>query len=502
MIGIRLPHRAAGFLPLAALASLLLLFLSSTLVVDPDLYHEMALIRAALSEGTIPREEIFAYTPAVSPSVHHEWGTGAILYWVATRGGGAGLLALKYALGFAVLAATLLAARLARASWGTLCALAPVAIVMADVGFTTVRAGFFTLLLLSTILVAIQMDRAGARWWVLPWLPLHLLWLNLHGGFVAGLLLLALHWAEGLCRGRGAQRHLIACGAAMAALVAVNPYGLHYVGYLARALAMPRPRILEWQPIWAAPHLLAMVAVSLVVAIVAVRELGLRRAPGWPAVLISALAATCHLRHVSLYALVWLALVPGWVDQTATGAWLQDGWARRRRLVAGLSTALIVACLTGAWSREPWRLRIPANRAEVGHGPPVIYPAGAVEYLRARQFEGNVLTSYDTGSFVIWNLHPAVRVGMDSRYEVAYLPEVADRISEFYAGGPGWRSLLGQYPTDLVLAATTDPVAELLERQTAWRIAYADDVFRLYARPGLELPIVDRRGERIEARFP
>ena len=77
---------------------LLLKGISQNSFVDPDLFHEMALIRDALRLGHLPLLDTLAYTPTLEPTIHHEWGTGAILYLVSTRWGGAGLLLLKYLL--------------------------------------------------------------------------------------------------------------------------------------------------------------------------------------------------------------------------------------------------------------------------------------------------------------------------------------------------------------------------------------------------------------------
>ena len=69
----------AAVLALAAMAG----YRVSGTVVDPDLWHEMALFRAALALGSLPLHDLFAYTPTVFPSIHHEWGAGAIGYGVA-----------------------------------------------------------------------------------------------------------------------------------------------------------------------------------------------------------------------------------------------------------------------------------------------------------------------------------------------------------------------------------------------------------------------------------
>jgi hypothetical protein len=61
--------------------------ISKLTFVDIDLFHEMALYREVLNRGSIPRNDVFSYIPTLNPVVHHEWGTGAILYWVTVKTG-------------------------------------------------------------------------------------------------------------------------------------------------------------------------------------------------------------------------------------------------------------------------------------------------------------------------------------------------------------------------------------------------------------------------------
>jgi hypothetical protein len=46
------------------------------------------------------------------------------------------------------------------------------------------------------------------------------------------------------------------------------------------------------------------------------------------------------------------------------------------------------------------------------------------------------------------------------------------------------------------------PVAALLADAGGWRRVYRDDVYELFARPGLLLPAVDRTSRPLVAAFP
>src|SRR5258708_5492364 len=82
--------------------------------------------------------------------------------------------------------------------------------------FTAIRALLFTMLFVALLLTALEQDREGQRRWIAWWLPLHVLWLNLHAGFVVGLALMAVHTVEQAAR-RARAGHLIGTLLAMVA---------------------------------------------------------------------------------------------------------------------------------------------------------------------------------------------------------------------------------------------------------------------------------------------
>lgn len=467
--------------------------------MDPDVFHQLALIREARAIGHIPLEDRFAYTPTVSPSIHHEWGSGAVLTLATQAAGACGILLLKYALALGIAVLSWTTARRYGASVAVLFALFPPGILLAATGFSTLRAQVYTLFFTALLFFALERDRRGARRWVWPWLAVHVAWLNLHAGFVVGLVLFALHTLESIAR-RRPSRHLVLALAAMGALILANPYGWRYLPAIAHGLTLDRSLVTEWDPIWRETAAVqAMFAFSLLAIVYAVVRRGWRNLEGWLLVAATALAAIQHQRHLSIHAVAWCALVPGWIAGTPLGFVLESAWSRRRA-VFGAAAALVLGSSAAVLATQaPWRLRVPANPGE--HGS-LLYPAGAVEYLATNAFQGNVMTPFTVGAYVSWRLHPRVKVSFDSRYEAAYPPEAALLNRDFYAAREGWRATLARDPTDAVLAPAGARIVGELDRLAGWTRAYADDAFVLFARPGLELPRVDRRGQRIEAAFP
>jgi hypothetical protein len=174
---------------------------------------------------------------------------GAVLTAVAKPWGLGGLAALRYGLALATLAVCMWCARRRGASLAIICPLLIPGLFFSRVAFSPVRAQAVTLFMLACLLFFLDADRRGRRAWALPWLVLYVVWLNVHGGFAAGLILFAAHAVEQTVR-RAPSLHLWGLLAAMVALIAVNPYGAHYYSYLWTGLLMDRPLVEEWASLW------------------------------------------------------------------------------------------------------------------------------------------------------------------------------------------------------------------------------------------------------------
>jgi hypothetical protein len=485
-------ERVTLVLALVALAGTLLA--GGTRLIDPDSWHQMALMREALATGTIPRTDPFAYTSSVEPMVHHEWGMGLVQYALVQSLGFPGLALLRDLLALGVGFACLLCARRRGAGHPVLWATLPVAVMMLWVGITTVRAQMFTLLFLAWLLWFLELDRSGRRWWIAPWLVMYVLWANLHGGFVVGVIALALYTLEQGLRRRPVG-HLVGILAAMALLVALNPYGIDYYPYLWHGLRMDRPNITEWNPILEASWVIqAAYAVSLVLVAYALWRGGLAKTAGVLFLFAAVYAAAKHQRHVSIYAVAWACYVPAALSVTPLAAMLGRALAPGRRRVAVAASVAALAGIGAYLKGEPWQAQLPAQAEE---GALILYPVGAVDYLRGRGFQGNVLTPFSAGAFVTWELYPAVRVSLDGRYEVAYEPELLDQHLEFYRAEGAWERLIEDPPADAILALANAPVVAALEQHEGWRRVYRDDAYEVFARAHSALPAEDRRGEQL-----
>lgn len=495
-------------------------------VVDLDLFHEMSLFRETIKTGELSHNDVFSYIPTKSPVVHHEWGTGAILYLVTVQFGfgSNGLMILKYLLSAFVAIGCYIFAIRQSSSCYIFSFLSLFGISLGCIGFTTIRAQLFSLLFLVFFIFLIEEDRKNKRWALLAWLPIHIIWLNIHGGFLVGLGLFAIYiferlWKEYLTEKnclnaiKKSKLQLIVLIAACF-LVVANPYGMEYLPYIWNAIALDRSSyISEWRPTWEVSNTaLLLLILSLSLVIYATTQKKIRDMPGLLILAATAWFALQHYRHLSLYAVVWICYSPAYIENTKLGDLIEKTYRHNQKKLAIFFIIIGTLGIIFAVQKEFWQLRIPTTAEERNEGVP-IYPAGVVKYLKDNNFSGNIMVPFDAGAYVSWNLYPNVKVSMDSRFEVAYsIKSVTDNIN-FYSANEGWQDTLARYSTDAILVPRWSKVEKILRQNTTqkspdsstiWIPVYIDDGYSLYMRSYFEheYPIEDMSGTRIIGTFP
>ena len=461
-------------------------------IADPDLWEHVRFGQDILASRSIPAVDPYSYLTAGQHWINHEWLAEVVLAAAYNAAGDGGLLAIKI---FILLAIVGLLYRHLRAEGARTLAAGVVILAVAfimEVGTRTIRPQLFSylffLLLLLTIYAA--QTRHVRALWLAP--PLLAVWANFHGAFVAGLGLLAVWSATRIAEiGRAAIKEKSpwvrpCCQIALPGLAAVlaamlNPYGPKLLGFLWETATVPRPDIMEWQPV-SVTNAEGIAYLALTgLSIVALATTSRRR---WPA-LIAAFACTAvlplaALRHLPLAALAAAVLAGEYLGE-AWRRWLPAGRGPSRgqpRLRLGLATALVpwtgAAVLSGAVVCHLLRVAIDPKHAA--------FPARAVAVLRASGVGGNLAVFFNWGQYAIWHLSPQIKVSYDGRRETVY-PESLRRLNDDWAAGVGrWDALLDRYPTDLALVDRRLPVYNLMRLKAGWTLVYEDQLAALFAR--------------------
>ena len=220
--------------------------------VDPDFWWHLRTGQLIVGSG-IPRHDPFSWTAAGKVWVTHEWLSEVFIYGVESTLGYLGnALFFGLVAGAALLVMYALGRRLGSGTKPLVLLMLPASFVM--LRFIAVRPQEFTWLLFAVFVYVLQRREEGdaVPLWVLP--PLMAVWVNLHLGFVYGLVAVAVwtliqvvRWLR--TRAVELRTPLLVAGACLLATF-VNPNGpaiLWYpVKYLLEGRA-DRSLVMEWQ---------------------------------------------------------------------------------------------------------------------------------------------------------------------------------------------------------------------------------------------------------------
>jgi hypothetical protein len=399
-----------------------------------------------------------------------------IAYAALHLGGGSAIVILNWIVAICGLALAVACAMRQSCSAVTVSIVGLLALPLLAIGYLPIRAQAYSFACFAALLLAVELDRAGRRWWIPAWLLIFLLWLNIHGSCVLAFGVLGCYWAEGLLQ-RSLRWRVLAVLLAMGGMLALNPNGTDYYRYLVRTLSMSRLAIREWGPVgtYGTDNLsMIVILIALIVYAIAKRKVSLY---GICLLAASAAAGLMHWKMIPYFGVVSLAMLPGFLSGTALERECMAIMDKNagRIVLAGL----IVASVTGLVLFGSWRASVPSS-----------FPVGAVEYLKQQRFSGNLMADFNQGAYVIWNLYPAVKVSMDSRFDVAYPTSVVFENQGFFTNGSGLREFVAKYPTDAVLAARGGPAESALV-SAVWKRVYCDSAFAVFASPALTLPIAN-----------
>ncbi len=447
--------------------------------VDPDLWGHL-LFGNLLLAGTIPEANGLAYTALTHPWLNHEILAEAALAAVFNSLGARGLVVLKTVIGLASLLLVWRAARRrSHGSWAAAIATAVAAFVMAP-GFM-IRPQLFTLFFLALTLDVLSAARyrAHGRAWYLP--ALAVLWVNTHGGVLAGVGLaaiavvatLAARARHGVLSAREVRATALWLAALGAALV-VNPYGPRLLHFLLTGVTPPVP-ITEWAPVVLGDTSFALFKAMLVVTIAWLAIAGRARAPEIAIVCAAALAALMHRRHIPLFAIAAAPVLAACLADVARRLRQQPELAATQRLArGGLAVAAVMQLVLAVLVIGKSGVRIDVD--------PRTYPVQAMRFLDQNAISGNVALPFDWGEFALWSLAPESKVAVDGRFTTAYPTEVLAEAWRFMTGGDGWDDLLTRHPTDIVVAARSHPSASGLRGHPEWEYVYSDAVSLIFLR--------------------
>jgi len=348
--------------------------------------------------------------------------------------------------------------------------------------------------------------------WLLPLLML--VWVNVHGGFLVGLVLPAIYWFGALWqwfRLKGNRfddvlqkirlahqlRALTLSGVLTVAATFVNPYGFklhfHIYRYLSNRFLMDH--IDEFQ----SPnfHYVAQKCFAGLLLLALIAVVTKRRKIGINHILVLLFAAYSGLyasRNIPISSLLlilvigpWLSdamdiLVERWSGLRARGQASTQFVQRMEAMEFSLQGHLwpLAAILLSCWIAAHGG-RLGATLLMEAEFDAKRFPVAAVNYLDKKHVPEPLVSTDDWGGYLIYRMYPRVRMVVDDRHDF-YGEEFLKSYLKMVRVEPGWGQFLQQHQAHCALVPKNSALANILLETPGWRSIYTDDVAVAFVR--------------------
>jgi hypothetical protein len=455
-------------------------------VVDTDLYWHLATGRYIVETGQIPQTDPFSSTRVGTPWVNVQWLPQIGLY-LLYRAGGFGALSLLVAV-----LVTLAGVFVWRAMTGDvfLRAFGLVLFAAASGLVWTPRPNILTFVLLAALnyLLYIYRHKSIDRLWLIP--VLFLVWVNLHGGYMIGLILIGatllgdaidrLLGQPGLaCMTRSGMRKLLVVTVLGVLALVVNLYGI-------QALLLPLQTVgmeasARWIMEWASPdfHQLSEQPMLwlLLLTLLAVGRSGRRMdLSDGLSVAGFALLAFVSRRNIGLYAVVCAPIFVRYAAAAVEN--MRTRPAAPRGAGIGWLNALILFIVAAL---AAFKVAVAASPAAQSAAERDLAPVAAADWLASNRPAGAMFNSYNWGGYLLWRLWPDYPVYVDGRADV-YGDEFLRAYLKIALAEPGFDTTLDEQRIGFVAVERDSALSRMLSGIDVWSLAYADEQAVIYTR--------------------
>ncbi len=496
----------------AFLIPILVLFWCTTgvgwLLTDSDTGWHIRTGEWILRNGRVPAVDIFSFTRPGSPWFAWEWLSDVVMAAVHHVAGLRGIVLLSLVL--LALTSTCIYRNAVAESGHRLAAIVLTSLAM---GASTIHwlarphlvTPLFAAVFLGTL---IRVESTRKTHLLLVLAPLTILWVNLHGGFFVGIVLLITYAlgsvAEDLIQQDGvrvltlAKKYALTAAACLAASL-INPYGyrlhIHVAQYLGTSFYAQR--ISEFQSAdfhsFSAAYFETLLAlacaaafwhlasgrltqVMLLLSWMHLALFSVRNIPIFAAVAAPGIASALHewLEYAhSCSSPNWLRRFSSSVSELESGLQLIASHSKRDRLHCIPCLAVLTL---GVFLAYPGRLK--ALHAEFD---PNRFPVMAISAVSQQAAPESIrlYADWQWGGYLIYRLWPSLKVFDDGRTDF-YGPAFVQNGLDVWDAKSNWSTILAQYDVNATLLPVDSALATVLRERPDWTPIYQDQVAVLF----------------------
>jgi hypothetical protein len=492
-----LKYKSKIFVPSLANLLFLVLFLSLSLssvgflLSDADTGWHIRAGEFILETGSVPRHDIFSFAHPSPDWLNHQWLSEVIMALIHKSLGLTGIViffALLISLTYSMLF------KLIQKEEGNIFLAAFIILftIASSLFHWFARPHLFTLLFFVfgySILEDYQYRNIN-RLYFFP--PLILFWVNLHGGFISGFILMFIYLVGNLIKlivGVGTKElyKQKTKGLTLTILVClfvsmINPYGLTTLVYPFKLISQKliMDNMGEFQsPNFHLPVLLPskyfLLSMIFIIGI-------LRKNLNIIEILLIVLFTNMAFFSVRFIPLLCIVSSPILVRN---GEWILNrmdsrfvhGLQRKSKDICSVDVSakgylwLVAGILVIVMATAGNRIehQFDENRK----------PVEAVKFLKRVPLQGNMFNDDEFGDYIIYSAYPQYRVFIDSRVDMHGSQKLKDYLTMVYFR-PGWEKIVEKYNINWIIVSSDSILSRYLLERNDWKLIYADKVARIF----------------------
>lgn len=485
---------------------------------DYDFWWHIATGRYIVENGSLPDRDLFSYTSALeenkNPFPEREnfilkqyWLSQVIFYLLYDYAGPNGIIILRTTLLIATLFLVLLRFRKYSVSF-------PISFIFLFLLFyglgraTGERPVLFTIFFTALTFIILDDFKSNKGKKIFLLVPLMLLWANMHGGFIIGVIIITVFmFGEGISlilkRVNYARNEIFVfyIAAAFAVLISfLNPTGwdafytaltAKYKLIYANTQEYESPfRLYRYKVFPIYYEYLSLVLLTIVVLLIRNKRISLTY--------IILLSGTLLMSFSAIRFIVYFMIIASMIIGKETDMLIKSLLLSRlpekayNRISFGLTTAVLLSLVlyaSGTLKFDQFRFGIERS---------YFVPEAAVDFIEKNRLPGKMFNDYGYGGYIAWRLYPWKKNFIDTRalnltviteYDwIKNATESAKEVNPSISNTPLWQRLLNHYKINFILMSVLDlygqipPVVfELLESEK-WVPVYYDPISIIFIR--------------------
>ena len=320
-----------------------------------------------------------------------------------------------------------------------------------------------------------------------------IIWVNLHGGFIAGFILLGVYLIGNLAqsfspdaekRSSSRKRATVLASVTALCLLAslINPYGYHILLFPFNLVS--NRFLMDHVSEFISPNFHEIVPFKyLLFLMIAFLALSRERLDivELLLVLIFTNMALYSARHIPLFAIISAPIIMRQGEAILNGRHgvFFDFLKRRSEAISSIDKAAIgyfwpivgvlAVIFFAAYGRVEYKF------------DPKKKPVAAVEFLKREHIKGNMFNSDEFGDYIIYAAWPDYKVFFDGRSDM-YGTEKLKEYFNVTQIGQGWEKVLEKYDINWIIFDSNSILSRVLIENDGWRLIYSDKVANIFVR--------------------